>query len=159
MLISKQTYHCDDRSHTQQVSAQISHTPLKADTSNSTQQDDRTAALEERVRELEDAISSSFHSFRGALQQISSHIGLQDVTGTLVGFTARSTDDQAIRPDIQAESTPELSEVRYDGSDLVDKGILTLENCRKLFDLYVLITVGIRDLFTTDGAGILQLRS
>lgn len=84
---------------------------------------------------------------------------MQDVTGTLVGFTARSTDDQAIRPDIQAESTPELSEVRYDGSDLVDKGILTLENCRKLFDLYVLITVGIRDLFTTDGAGILQLRS
>ncbi|KAE8328030.1 hypothetical protein BDV39DRAFT_214591 [Aspergillus sergii] len=101
-----------------------------------TQQDDRTAALEERIRELEDAVSSSFHSFRGALQQISSHIGLQDVSETLVGFTARPNDDQVIRPDIQAESTPELSEVRYDGKDLVDKGILTLEDCRKLFDFY-----------------------
>lgn len=60
---------------------------------------------------------------------------------TLVGFTARPNDDQVTRPDIQAESTPELSEVRYDGKDLVDKGILTLEDCRKLFDLYVLITL------------------
>ncbi|UDD59377.1 hypothetical protein AFCA_006797 [Aspergillus flavus] len=105
-------------------------------TSSNTQQDDRTAALEERIRELEDAVSSSFHSFREALQQVSSHIGLHDVSETLVGFTVRPNDDQVIRPDIQAESTPELSEVRYDGKDLVDKGILTLEDCRKLFDFY-----------------------
>lgn len=78
---------------------------------------------------------------------------------TLVGFTARPNDDQVIRPDIQAESTPELSEVRYDGKDLVDKGILTLEDCRKLFDLYVLITVDITNLFTTDGANTVQLPS
>ncbi|KAE8361446.1 hypothetical protein BDV27DRAFT_147803 [Aspergillus caelatus] len=102
----------------------------------STQQDDRTSALEERIRELEDAVSSSFHSFRGALQQISSHVGLQDMSGTLVGFTARSTRDQAIRPDIQAESSPELSEAGYDAKDLVDKGILALADCRKLFDFY-----------------------
>lgn len=78
---------------------------------------------------------------------------------TLVGFTVRPNDDQVIRPDIQAESTPELSEVRYDGKDLVDKGILTLEDCRKLFDLYVLITVDITNLFTTDSANTVQLPS
>ncbi|KAB8254208.1 hypothetical protein BDV32DRAFT_157134 [Aspergillus pseudonomiae] len=102
----------------------------------STEQYDRTAALEERIRELEDAVSSSFQSFRGALQQISSHVGLQDVTGTLVGFTARSAGDQAIRPDIQAESTLELFEPQYEKKDLIDKGILMLEDCRMLFDFY-----------------------
>ncbi|KAE8140486.1 hypothetical protein BDV38DRAFT_279988 [Aspergillus pseudotamarii] len=101
-----------------------------------TQQDDRAAALEERIRELEDAVSSSFHSFRGALQQISSHVGLKDMSGTLVGFTAPSTKDQVIRPDIQAESNLELFEVGHDAKDLVDKGILALADCRKLFDFY-----------------------
>ncbi|KAE8379011.1 hypothetical protein BDV26DRAFT_177568 [Aspergillus bertholletiae] len=105
--------------------------------SNNTQQDDRTAALEERIRELEEAVSSSFHSFRGAIQQISSHVGLQDLSGTLVGFTARWTEDQTVRPDIQAESiAPGGFEVEYDGKDLVDKRILTLEDCRKLFHFY-----------------------
>ncbi|GAB1201499.1 hypothetical protein APSETT445_000073 [Aspergillus pseudonomiae] len=101
-----------------------------------TRQYDRTAALEERIRELEDVVSSSFQSFRGALQQISSHVGLQDVTGTLVGFTARSAEDQAIHPDIQAESTPEVFEPQYERKDLIDKGVLTLEDCRMLFDLH-----------------------
>ncbi|KNG79935.1 hypothetical protein ANOM_011710 [Aspergillus nomiae NRRL 13137] len=103
--------------------------------SSNTRQYDRTAALEERIRELEDAVSSSFQSFRGALQQISSHVGLQDVTGTLVGFATRSAEDH-IRPDIQAESTPELFEPGYERKDLIDKGVLTLEDCRMLFDFY-----------------------
>ncbi|GAB1193926.1 hypothetical protein APSETT444_003163 [Aspergillus pseudonomiae] len=115
-----------------------------------TRQYDRTAALEERIRELEDVVSSSFQSFRGALQQISSHVGLQDVTGTLVGFTARSAEDQAIHPDIQAESTPEVFEPQYERKDLIDKGVLTLEDCRMLFDLYVPATVDIATLFLTD---------
>ena len=132
------------------MSTHIYHTLWDTYNSNSTEQYDRTAALEERIRELEDAVSSSFQSFRGALQQISSHVGLQDVTGTLVGFTARSAGDQAIRPDIQAESTLELFEPQYEKKDLIDKGVLMLEDCRMLFDLYVLIPVYTTTIFLTD---------
>ncbi|KAE8154374.1 hypothetical protein BDV25DRAFT_172394 [Aspergillus avenaceus] len=96
-------------------------------------QDDRISALEERLRELEDVISSSFRSLRGAIQHVSTHVGLTDGNG---GIARGSTDLSAFSPSVVNDPSPEPFGLDREEQDLVGKGIVSLHDCRALFDFY-----------------------
>lgn len=93
--------------------------------------------LEQRLEKLEAIINTSLHSTQLAIQTISAHIGLPNVAQTIAIPDTTSPSSREDEDRLGHDSHENISHAYHVGPNLISKAILTDQQCRKLYDLYV----------------------